>query len=84
MSGKSVNRTHPDYTIYIEKCRALQNKYKTLFVIEEERRKAEVPNWRTCLDALETVEKRRLEVQHNAELRELQQEYSYLFTEEES
>ena len=83
MSGKSVNRTHPDYTIYIEKCRALHRKYQPLIEAEEARQKAAVPNWRTCLDALETIERRRLEVQHNTELKKLQQEYAYLFTEGE-
>lgn len=83
MGGKRVNRTHPDYPVYIEKCRALQRKYQPLIEAEEERQRAAVPNWKTCLDALETVERHRLMVQHNAELRELQQEYAYLFTEEE-
>lgn len=83
MGGKRVNKTHPDYPAYIEKCRSLQHKYQLLIEAEEARQKVAVPNWRTCLDALETVERHRLVAQHNAELRKLQQEYTYLFTEEE-
>jgi len=49
---------------------------------EENRRKAECPNWMDCLDALETVEKKRLYTQMHKELRLLQRKYAYLFIEE--
>lgn len=84
MCAKRVNKKHPDYLIYIEKCRALQKKYQPLIEAEEARRMEECPNWRNCYDALETVEKKKLYTAYSAELRELQQEYAYLFTEEVS
>lgn len=83
MRGKSVNKRHPDYPAYIEKCRALQRKYQPMLDAEEERRKTECPNWLNCLDVLETPEKKRFCTQHNQELRALQKEYAHLFIEEE-
>lgn len=82
MCAKRVNKEHPDYQVYIEKCRMLQKKYQPLIEAEEAHRMSECPNWRNCYDALETAEKKRLYTAHNIELRKLQQEYDYLFIEE--
>lgn len=84
MCAKRVNKEHPDYSIYIEKCQALHKKYQSLIEAEEARRMAECPNWKNGYDALETAEKKKLYTAYNAELKKLQQEYAYLFTEEVS
>lgn len=80
--GKKIHESHVDYQEYVEKCQALQAKYQPLFDAEEERRKAECPNWMNCRDVLETAEKKRLYTQMHQELKILQKEYAHLFTEE--
>lgn len=82
MCAKRVDKDHPDYPVYIEKCWALQKKYQPMIVAEEERLKAERPDWMNCMDGLESVQKTQLYRQMHAELKALQKEYSYLFTED--
>lgn len=82
-AGKKINRSHEDYPEYIKKCQKLFSEYQQLIEEEEERLKRKYPNWLECRDLLDTVEKKQLCVQRNKELQKLQQEYSYLFTEEE-
>ena len=83
MRGReSANRQHPAYPEYIGKCYALRDHYWTLIKAEEERLKAERPNWMNCKDGLESVQKRQLYRQMSAELKAIQREYSYLFTED--
>lgn len=79
---KSVNKQHLDYPEYIRKCSALRDRYWALIKAEEERLKVERPNWMNCKDGLESAQKRQLYQQMYAELRTLQEEYAYLFTEE--
>lgn len=79
---KSANRHHPQYPEYIEKCKALQAKYQPMFDAEEERLKVERPNWANCRDGLESTRKRQLYREMHTELKMLQKEYGYLFTED--
>lgn len=82
MGGRrSVNKQHLDYPEYIRKCSALRDRYWSLIKAEEERLKVERPNWMDGKDSLESAQKRQLYQQMYAELRTLQQEYAYLFTE---
>lgn len=79
---KSANSHHPKYPEYVEKCKALQARYQTMFDAEEERLKAERPDWANCRDGLESAPKRQLYRQMHMELKMLQAEYSCLFTED--
>lgn len=79
---KSANKNHPDYPEYIEKCKALWAEYKPRFEALEKKRQELYPNWRGLDGPSEiTTEERILQRKHNAELKELQKEYAYLFTE---
>lgn len=73
----AVNKLHPDYPEYIEKCRAMSEK----FFAEEDAEKAKYPDWKgrdhPAGEKLMEISKK-----HNAALRELQKEYAYLFAEE--
>lgn len=77
MSGKRVNREHPDYPVYISKCKALFAAYQRQ--IEEEMEKYPEQHGR---DHPAYIVTRQLDREKNVELRKLQKEYSYLFTEE--
>lgn len=80
--GKSVNKHHPDFSEYVEKCCALRDHYYSLIDAEEQRLKQARPNWMHCKDGLESREKRQLYRQMHAGLKALQKEYDYLFTED--
>ena len=70
----AVNKNHPDYPKYIEKCKALRDSF-----IEEEDAvldKYPTPNG---LDHPAARELRQISILHNAALKALQEEYSYLF-----
>lgn len=83
MGGRrSANKQHLDYPEYIRKCHALGDRYWSLIEAEEERLKAERPDWMNGKDGLESAQKRQLYRQMSAELKALQQEYAYLFTED--
>lgn len=78
MCGKRVNREHPDYPVYISKCKSLFAAYQKQF--DEEIAKYPDQHGR---DHPAYAVIRPLDRKKNAELRELQKEYSYLFTEED-
>lgn len=67
-----INRNHPDYPEYIEKCKALGDKW---FAMEEEER-AKYPDWKGKDHPADTKEIYR---QLNAGLKQLQAEYAHLF-----
>ena len=73
-----MDRDHPDYPVYISKCKALFASYQKR--IDEEMEK--YPD-QHGLDHPAYVVTRQLDREKNAELRKLQKEYAYLFTEEE-
>lgn len=77
MSAKSVNREHPDYSVYIEKCKKLWELYGKK-IADEEAKYAEYLG----KDSPASVVTKELDRKRNEELRLLQKEYSYLFTEE--
>ena len=70
----AVNERHPLYQEYISKCRKLSNKY----FAEEDAILAQYPKTRG-LDHPAGGELRALALRHNAELKSLQKEYSFLF-----
>lgn len=77
MYARNVNKDHPDYPVYIEKCKKLWEFYGKKIADEEakhsEYRGKDSP-------ASETM--RALDQERNEELRKLQKEYSHLFAEE--
>lgn len=77
MSGKSANRGHPDYPVYIEKCKSIWERYGKK-IADEEAKYAECRG----RDSPASEMTKKLDRERNNELRLLQQEYSYLFTEE--
>ena len=70
----AVNKNHPLYPEYIAKCKALSDQFYT----KEEALRAQHPEQHSK-DHPANAEIRRLDLQHNAELRALQKEYSFLF-----
>lgn len=70
----AANKKHPLYQEYIAKCKALSER----FYAEEGALRAQNPEWRGK-DHPANTEIRKLELQHNADLKSLQQEYSFLF-----
>lgn len=77
MNAKRVNREHPDYSAYIEKCKKICAAYQKRIDEEE----ARYPDWRGQ-DHPASVVTRQISREETAELKKLQQEYSYLFAEE--
>ena len=76
MSAKGrIDKSHTDYPEYVQKCYALSEKYSAL----EDAARAKYPNWKG-LDHPASEEIKRLSNEMNSKLRQLQQEYSYLFT----
>ena len=71
----SVNKNHPDYDEYIEKCKDITKK------MEKEKNKviSENPIPRKAFDGPESI----VHKKYALELKKLQKEYHYLFTEEE-
>ena len=71
----AINKEHPDYSEYIEKCKAMNKTY----IDEEDALRAQYPDWRgkdhPATDKLLDITKR-----HNAALKALQREYAHLFT----
>lgn len=76
--GAKVNKKHPDYPEYIEKCKKLRDKYFKIVEKEE----AKYPEWSPKLRIRHPASAavRRIMKQHDAELMALQAEYDYLFT----
>lgn len=74
---RRVDRDHPDYPVYISKC-------KVLFAIYQKQIDEEMEKYPELhgLDHPAYVVTRKLDRERNAELRKLQKEYSHLFTEE--
>ena len=76
MSAKGkIDKSHPNYPEYVQKCYALSEKYSAL----EDAERAKYPDWKG-LDHPAAREIKRLSNERNADLRQLKQEYSYLFT----
>ena len=70
----SINKQHPLYQEYIAKCKTARKKYRA----EEDSVLAQYPEWRGR-DHPAGAELRAIELRHNAEIRSLQKEYSFLF-----
>ena len=70
----AVNKKHPKYSEYIEKCRELRD----YFSQEENQILAQYPLYKG-LDHPATKELREITRRHNAALQELQQQYGFLF-----
>ena len=79
MCAKRVNREHPDYPVYIDKCRKIHAVYQKKIDVEE----AKYPDWRNWpgRDHPSSLVIRQIGREENEELKKLQQEYSYLFIE---
>lgn len=77
--GAKVNKAHPDYPEYLEKCKALWARYKKMIDKEE----AKYPGWYPGLTYEHPAAKevRRIMKRHDNELIALQTEYDYLFQE---
>ena len=77
--GAKVNKSHPDFPEYLEKCKALRDKYLKLIEKEE----AKYPEWNLKSKIRNPAElaTRELIKRHDNELIALQKEYNYLFTE---
>jgi len=73
---RKINKSHPKYPEYITKCNALWDRYKNLMDAEEA--KYPYPKWRGQ-DNPAGIVNRQLNRQFNAELKILQEEYSFLF-----
>ena len=73
---REINKSHSKYPEYIRKCQQLFSKYELLI----EKEIAHYPEWHG-LDHPATEIIRTLEKQRNAKLKEIQEEYEYLFTE---
>ncbi len=74
MSAKKVNKQHPAYSEYIKKCRAVFDAYREF----EEKEYAKYPRWagRDHPSYAITIPEWR---KRNAQLKELQKEYAYLW-----
>lgn len=70
----AANKMHPLYREYIAKCKALSER----FYEEENVLRAKYPEWRGK-DHPASAEIKKLDLQHNTDLKALQQEYSFLF-----
>ena len=70
----AVNKKHPAYQEYLSKCKALSARY----IAEEDALLAQYPIPKGH-DHPAGSELRAISRRHNAELKQLQQEYSYLF-----
>lgn len=78
MSGqKKANTSHPDWPEYIKKCEALRD--EQFAAIDELRKQYPLPG-KHQQDSAFTAARLPIERQFNERLRQLQQEYSYLFT----
>lgn len=73
----AVDKTHPDYPIYSAKHKALWDAYIKL----EEAEEAKYPDWRGRDHPADTV-LRPARYKLSKDIETLQQEYSYLFTDE--
>lgn len=76
---KHLNKNHPDYAMYTAKFRAIWEGY---FKREEEE-KGKYPDWNGLDHPADSV-LRPIHKKCCEETKKLQQEYAYLFTEEES
>ena len=77
--GRRVNKSHPDFEKYWSKCEDLWEKYRPqIDTVETEGRK-KYPDWKGR-DCPWGDRHRELERKMYAELKALQEEYSYLFT----
>lgn len=77
MNAKSVNKEHPDYSVYIEKCKKLWEFYGKKIADEEAKYTAYLGK-----DSPASAVTRELDRKRNEELRSLQKEYAHLFMEE--
>ncbi len=78
---KSINKNHPDFEEYMEKCRDIQKRYIAEDEAVEKAGRAKYPDW-SGKDSPWGMETRRVQRKYNAELKALQEEYSHLFTED--
>lgn len=75
---KSINTTHEKYAEYIEKCEKLAAFYSA----QKEQARSRYPKWQGR-DHPASGEIREIELKSNRELKKLQEEYSFLFSEYE-
>lgn len=76
MYARKIDKTHRDYPEYIEKCKAMSEKYIAL----EQAAEDECPEWRG-LDHPAGEKIRAIKKQFHAELKSLQREYDHIFKE---
>lgn len=69
-----VNKAHPDYQEYIQKCKELQ----TAEMAEEDKILSRYPDW-NGQDHPESERLRQIYMKYSIKLKTLQAEYSYLF-----
>lgn len=73
----AINKQHPDYPEYIKRCQELRNQS----IAEEEREKAKYSNQRAP-DLTARMRIREVLRKYSVELKKLQEEYAYLFTDD--
>jgi len=78
---KKVNKNHPDYPAYLEKCKAIWAVYEPQVDAVEKKGRKEYPDWRGK-DSPWGDELREIMRDFHTALKKLQEEYAHLFTED--
>ena len=75
---RNINKTHPDYPKYIEKCRTISDTFLAEERAAETAAQNKYPNWRG-LDHPGLKEFHEIKKRHHEALEKLKKEYWYLF-----